>query len=418
MNKSNILILISIVWIIVAFIFFEVSKSSNFEEREISFEGKIIEFPDVRVAKTFLVIEPATAGPGPAVAGRIRISVNNFVYYQYGEYVYISGILKEPENFSDFNWRGYLAKEKIGYVMTNPEIEKTGKIDYGLFYFAFLAREKMQEGINNSLLPPHSALYSAMILGNKSGLTRESKDNLAQAGLSHIVAISGMHIAIITVILFFGLIGAGLWRAQASYATLLILAFYIILIGAPASAMRAGIMAAVLILSERVGRPNSTWRALLYAAALMVAFNPYIVRYDIGFQLSFLAVMGILLLKKPIENWFWKIPRVFIPFHITKDRKVARNVAENKVFGVRSLLALTLSAQIFTFPLILYNFGTMSFAAPITNILVLPILPLALGAGFITAIGGTISGAIGGTILAAPAWLFSSYIWFIISTFS
>src|SRR3989344_1680620 len=98
-----------------------------------------------------------------------------------------------------------------------------------------------------SLLPPHSSLYSAMLLGNKSGLSQTDKDNLARAGLSHIVAISGMHIAVIALILFFVFLSAGMWRQHASIAVLLVLAFYIIMIGAPASAIRAGIMVSVLI---------------------------------------------------------------------------------------------------------------------------------------------------------------------------
>lgn len=419
MRQSNILIFLSFAWIIFALVFFEISDNSDFTERKVVFEGKIVEHPDVRATKTFLVLEQTSyeRTEPPYGAGRVRVSTGNFTKYYYGEHLYIEGTLKEPENFSDFNWQGYLAKEGIKYVMTNPEIQKLGKVDQGLFYYAGIIRQKLQKGINNSLLPPHSSLYSAMLLANKSELTLEAKDNLAKTGLSHIVAISGMHIAVITLILFFSLLGIGLWRHKASYLALSILAFYIIMIGAPASAVRAGIMAAIVILAERVGRPNSAWRALLFAAILMVAFNPYILRYDIGFQLSFLAVVGILLLKKPIENWLWKIPRVFVPFHITKDRKVARNISENKIFGVRSLIALTLSAQIFTFPVILYNFGSISFVAPITNIFVLPILPLTLGAGFISALGGSIGG-FASSIFAAPAWLFSSYIWLIISTFS
>lgn len=379
----------------------------------VTFEAVIVETPDARINKTFLSLRATNE----AIDGGIRISTNNVMRYQYGEHLYIEGILEVPENFDGFDYRGYLAKEGIGYVMYNPHIERLGEYEHSISSFLSNAKTNLRSGLTRSLLPPHSSLYAAMLLGDKGVLTSQQKEALQSAGLSHIVAISGMHIMIILfAVLALGL-ALGLWRARAIYLALVLVAIYIVMIGAPASAVRAGIMGGGLLTAQIVGRPNFSWRVLLLAAAAMVAFNPLLVRYDVGFQLSFLAVTGILLLSQKIEYYLWKMPAALVPFHITRDRKVWDEVVRNKAFGVRGLLAMTFSAQAFTFPLILYHFGTFSPWSPLSNLLVLPILPLALAAGFVSALGGMIGGAVG-TIAATPAWLLAGYIWGVVGLFS
>ncbi len=363
-------------------------KSPEFKPEEAVIEGKVVEFPEKEEEKTTLVIKTESLDE--------RIYISTYVEKEFnrGEFVKAEGEIKRPENFTEeFNWPAYLKKEGIGYVMYDTEVEKTGRTDKNVFYYANAARDKLSRNLNAALLPPNSTLYSAMILGNKTGITEEQRDNLGRAGLSHIVAISGMHIAIITIILFYVLAHTGLLRRDyASYIALSLMAFYIILVGAPASAVRAGMMAGVVIFAERLGRPRSTWRALIYAATIMVVLNPLIVRHDIGFQLSFLAVSGILLFADKIKFWLGKlkIPEGF--------------------FKIRSVLSMTFSAQVFTAPLVFYNFGVVSFTAPITNLLVVPALPVVIPAGFLATTGSK--------ILATPAWFFGEYIWGIVSLFS
>lgn len=277
---------------------------------------------------------------------------------------------------------------------------------------------KLSQGLDKALLPPHSSLYKAMILGDKSGINYDMRQALGRAGLSHIVAISGMHIAIFTLLLFWILLRF-VKRKYASIIAIFILTFYILMIGAPSSAIRAGIMAGVIVLAQLVGRPNSTLRALLYAGTAMVIASPIIIRFDIGFQLSYAAVLGILLFHKRLDNFFKKVQYKFVEFvthrPITKDRPVATYLTENK-FGFTTLLAITLSAQAATFPLILYYFDVFSVVSPITNLLVVPTLPFVLIAGFVAAIFGVINFM--PTFFAAPAWLFSTYVWGVINLFS
>lgn len=378
------------------------------------FEATIVETPDVRIDKTFLVVE---ADEIYNILYTIRVSTDNFTRHSYGERILIAGEVAYPENFEGFNYVGYLAKEGIGYVMYDPYIESLGEYSQGPRSFLSSIKTKLRDGLEYSLLPPHSSLYSAMILGDKGALTSSEKEMLAMAGLSHVVAISGMHIMILMFILLYVALTLGSPRSYAIYLALALIALYIIMIGAPASAVRAGLMGGALLLSERFGRPNSSWRALLLAGALMIIFNPLLIRYDIGFQLSFLAVLGIILFAKRIEYLLWKFPAILIPFHVTRDRKMWDALALGKAFGIRSLLAVTLSAQVLTFPLILYYFGRVSPFSPISNLLVLPLLPPSLIAGFAASLAGTTSYPFA-YILSAPAWLLSSYLWGVVSLFN
>lgn len=389
------------------------NKDIALDEGPVTFEAVIVETPDVRTNKTFLSLRATDE----TIDGGIRISTNNITQYQYGEYLYIEGALAAPENFDGFDYRGYLAKEGIGYVMYNPRIERLGEYERSLSSFLSNIKTNFRGGLTRSLLPPHSSLYAAMMLGDKGALTSQQKEALQGAGLSHIVAISGMHIMIILFAVLALALALGLWRAHAIYFALFLVVAYIIMIGAPASAVRAGIMGGGLLTAQLVGRPNFSWRVLLLAAAVMVAFNPLLVRYDVGFQLSFLAVIGILLLSHRIEYYIWKVPALIAPFRITRDRKLWDQIERNKAFGVRGLLAMTFSAQAFTFPLILYHFGTFSPWSPLSNLLVLPILPYALAAGFIASLGGMVGGVVA-LVAAAPAWVLSGYIWGVAGLFS
>ena len=268
-----------------------------------------------------------------------------------------------------FNFQGNIPKDKFEYYDLQQETQ-----------FFTIFKNGLLQGLDRALLPPHSSFYKAVILGDKSGITYNMRDGLSHTGLSHVVAVSGMHIAILTFIIFWFLLRF-FKRRYAGLIALGILTFYILMIGAPASAVRAGIMAGVLVLAQLVGRPNSALRALLYAAGIMVALNPIIIKFDIGFQLSFLAVFGILVFYKSLDKFFrlaqYKIVEFIARRPITKDRNLAVYFAEQR-FTVTSLFAVTITAQIFTAPLIFYYFEIFSFVSPITNILVVPILPFAL----------------------------------------
>ena len=187
----------------------------------------------------------------------------------------------------------------------------------------------------------------------------------------------------------------GLWRTQAFYFAIVFLILFIIMVGFPASAVRAGIMGGMFLFAEKIGRMRVADRALVFAAALMLFHNPLLLRYDVGFQLSFLATLGIIYLMPVFQDYLKKIPIDFI----------------------KSILAMTLAAQVFTLPILIYNFGYISLVSPITNILIVPFIPFIMIFGFVSGFLGMVWQALG-WIFSLPVWFLLTYITKVVDFFS
>ncbi len=357
------------------------------EEQNITFTGVVAKEPDIRADNIKLTIE------SKEVKGRVLVTSNRYPEYQYGDRLKITGGLKKPEVFEDFNYRGYLAKDGIFVVMYWPQIKLVEKQTYGgpasAVYAKILGfKDKLRESIYQNLSPPQSSILGAMVLGDKRKMPTELKEKLNIAGIRHITAVSGMHVAILTSILMAGLVGLGFWKKQAFYFTITLVALFIIMTGLQPSSIRAGIMAGLFLLAQYLGRPNVSSRAIVFAAAIMLAHNPLLLKLDVGFQLSFLAMLGIIYLMPTFKKW------------------------------VKSgVLAMTLSAQVFTLPILIYNFGYMSAVAPLTNVLIVPILPFIMGLGFLFGLAGMIFQSLG-WILSWPVWLLLTYLTKLVDWFS
>lgn len=352
------------------------SKIVSKYDQEVILIGIVKAEPDIREKSMKLEIE------------RVLITTNRYPEYQYGDKLVIKGEIKTPPRFSDFNYQGYLAKEGIYSVMSFPEIELIEKNQGNFIYAKILNfKNRIRNNINQDFSPPQSTVLGAMVLGDKSRISASFKEKLNIAGLRHITAISGMHITILSVILMNLLIGLGFWRGQAFYLTLILLILFIIMIGFPSSAVRAGIMGGLLLIAQKLGRMNQASRAIVLAAVLMLLINPLLLRFDVGFQLSFLAAMGIIFLSPFLQKWF-----SLIPSH-----------------SLKSIVAMTLAAQVFTLPILVYNFGRISLIAPLTNVLVVPLMPVILGLGLLFGLLASVWLPLG-KVLAFLLWPFITYL--------
>ena len=333
---------------------------------------------------------------------KILITVRRYPEYNYGDKLKITGKLESPSGDLDgFNYREYLKKDGIYSIMSWPKIEVLEKENYrdpsSVIYAKILkVKEKLRKSIYQNLSPPQSTILGAMILGDKSRLSDNLKEKLSIVGLRHITAISGLHVTILTGILMTILIGLGLWRQQAFWFSIILIALFIIMSGLQPSAVRAGFMGGLFLLGQHLGRTSVSSRSIIMAAALMLAYNPFLLKLDVGFQLSFLAMMGIIYL---------------LPFFLDSLRKIPT------VFQLRNVLAMTLSAQIFTLPILIYNFGHFSLIAPIANVLIVPFLPFVMLSGFIFAIAGTIFQPLG-WVVSWPAWGLLTYLVKLVEWFS
>lgn len=383
-------------------------RKLNGLNQETTLIGKISAEPDIREKnqRIILKIEKIELNKKEAIKldsvnEKVLAVVSRYPEYQYGDRLIISGKLEAPKEIEDFNYQEYLAKDGIYSIIYFPKIEIIERESYSDFFSLVFSKvlkikNKLRKSIYQNLSPPQSSLLGAMILGDKKQLSEELKEKLNLAGVRHITAVSGLHVGILTSILMPLLIGLGFWRQQAFYFAIILMTIFIIMTGLQPSAIRAGIMAGFFLLAQYLGRISVSNRIIIFTAAVMLVQNPFILKLDVGFQLSFLAMMGIIYFSPILEDWLREVPQKF---------------------QLKNLLAITLSAQIFTLPILIYNFGYFSLVAPLTNILIVPLLPYIMGLGFIFGLAGIIFQPLG-WLLSLPLWLLLSYIIKIIDLFS
>lgn len=325
--------------------------------------------------------------------GNVLLFTNRYPEYRYGDKLKVKGSLENPPVFEDFNYKNFLSKKGIYSIVRQPQIElleeaNSQRITLLIRRKILDFKARLREIVYSNLSPPQSSILGAMLFGDKSRLSDELKNKLNIVGLRHITCVSGMHIAILTTILMSLLIGLGLWRQFAFYLTSILIILFIGMIGFQASAVRAGIMGILFLIGQNFGRKSFSSRAIITAATIMLALNPLLLVNDIGFQLSFLAIIGIIYFAPVFQKWFRRIPNIF---------------------QFRNVLAMTLAAQIFTLPILIYNFGYISLIAPISNILIVPLLPYILGSGFLFAFTGIFSQTLA-WILSLPCWFLLTYL--------
>ena len=355
--------------------------------KDIEFAGTISQDPTPKTKNVQLVLTPLNLS-----AAKVLLSTDKFSTWRYGDLVHVSGKLQEPPVFEDFNYQKYLESKGVYGIMYFPKIELVRSGAYQSLRQAVFARvlqvkHRFREVLALHIPSPESTLLGALLLGDQSGLSESLKNKLNLTGLRHIVAISGQHVVILTNMLMAFFLGLGLWKRQALLLSFLLMVLFILLTGLEASAIRAGIMGGLLLVGQYMGRMQASFRALVFAAAFMLFFNPLLLTRDVGFQLSFLAVLGIV-------------------FSFSFFKHVLRKVPET--FGLQDMMAMNFSAQLFTLPILVYNFGYVSLISPLTNILVLPVIPFLIMAGFVFLFAGAVWSFLG-TLLFLPVFLFASY---------
>jgi len=231
-----------------------------------------------------------------------------------------------------------------------------------------VAKLWFQRAINGILPNPEAPLLAGLLLGSRDDIPAALKQSFRLSGTSHIVAVSGFNVTVVVMVIasFFRLLP--LPRVVRSAMIVAAIAGFVTLTGASASVVRAGLMGSLAIIGKESGRLGDTLHALILSAAVMVVWDPRIVA-SIGFQLSVAATLGLILLSEPVERLLQFVPTTL---------------------GVRSSLSTTLSAILMTQPLITLYFLQLSLVAPLVNLVVLPMIPLAMLTGFCAALVGAL----------------------------
>ena len=222
-----------------------------------------------------------------------------------GERLLLTCELTLPENFSpDFNYRLYLAKEGVGFVCEEAtffEVQSGDKITT-VYHWLYAPRQVLEQSLSKALPEPEAGLAKGLLLGGDDHLSEALQDQFTKLGLTHIVAVSGYNIVLIVTGFLIAGLTVGLWRKQATVFAFFGTVFFILMIGAPASAVRAGLMAGGAFGAFFIGRISYSLVAVVTTAALMTLWNPLYLWYDAGFQLSFVATLAVIVAMRAVEE--------------------------------------------------------------------------------------------------------------------
>lgn len=343
---------------------------SNLESlvgQEVSFKGKVVKEPDVRENNTQLYIKVQEE--------LLLVSTDKYSKVQYGDVVVVRGELKKPESFTSelgrtFNYPAYLLARGVEYQVSfaDVSVESTG---HGLVILEtlFSIKHVLMHSIESVLQEPYAGLGEGLLLGVKQAIGEDLESVFRTSGIIHIVVLSGYNVMLVVTFVLF-LLSFFLARRVRIVVGLLAIVAFALLVGLSATVVRASIMASLLLIADLLGRRYDLVRALLFAATVMVFINPYLLVYDIGFQLSFIATLGLILVAPIFET--------FITEGFAK-------------LSVKDFLISTIATQIAVLPLLVYHIGEVSLVAVVVNVLVLPIVPLAMLLTFFSGIVAFVS---------------------------
>ena len=376
--------------------------AAYYNESTLELRGRIDAPPDVRDNAVLLRVRVDTVKPSGSVAlqsvkGFVLVRLQPGEDWHYGDELVLYGKLATPSENEEFSYRAYLAVRGIHSILYYPSVRVIANGGGNpLLSAIYTLREKSYATIEHLFPQPEAGLLSGILLGLEHDIPADLEEAFRDTGTTHIIAISGFNIAILAG-LFFGLAARLVPRIYAPLLAIPAIIAYTVLVGAQASVVRAAIMGSMALLGRQIGRRGSGVNSLAFSAALMCLFNP-LMPWDVGFQLSFMATLGLVLFAEPLqlrlEEWAGK------RFSPATTRHISGWVSEYFLF--------TLAAQVTTLPLIAYHFGRFSLSSFLANILILPPQPLVMILGGVTLLAGLVWFPLG-KILAIVTWALPAY---------
>ncbi|MDP2976399.1 MAG: ComEC/Rec2 family competence protein, partial [Anaerolineales bacterium] len=297
----------------------------------------------------------------------------------------------------DFSYRDYLARQGIHAYMPSAKATLLPFRGGNPILAAIYALKERSLAVIYRIFPdPEASLLAGILLGVETGLPPDLQKAFKDTGTAHIIAISGFNITIIAALLvtvFNRLLGP----RRGALAAVIGIAVYTLLVGADAAVVRAAFMGGLALFARQVGRRQDGLNTLAFVAALMAAINPH-TPWDVGFQLSFAATLGLILYAEPFSQAAVKLISRFSSLETAQ--KLAQPLSEFVFF--------TLAAQLTTLPVMAYHFGRISLVALIANPFILPAQPAVMLFGGLALLLGLLYLPLG-QLAAWLAWPFPAY---------
>ncbi len=377
----------------------------------VEIEGMVCTEPEIRNTTAIfqlLATELHIDGAEKEMSGKALIRVPRYQEYHYGDMLKVIGKPETPPQLDDFDYKGYLARQGIYSVIDFPRIEilDTGK-GFKPLSWIYSLRNRLSQSLSLALPEPQASLAQGILLGLRGNIPYSLQEAFSRTGTAHLLAISGLHLSIIIGIF----LSAAIWLFGRRYSIYIWLAFlaiwlYALVTGMRPPVVRGAVMGSMFLLAEYLGRQRSASTALAFAAAVMIGIEPQVL-WDASFQMSFLAMAGLILLSPYFQAW----ARRGVAVTIGRE-----GTAASLCNFVADSFAVTLAAILATWPVIAHYFDVVSFVGLPATFFALLALP-----GIIIT-----SALVAGVGLLAPflaqalgwiAWLFLSYLIFIVQAF-
>ena len=372
----------------------------NDRDYDLLITGTLVEPPDYRDNYTNLRLDVEKVDTGDrdlTAHGLILVRASNNQVFHYGDRLRLRGKLKTPPENEDFSYRDYLAAQQIHSYMSSAEVTVLpGKGGNPISAVLYAIKERSLDNIYRMFPDPESSLLAGILLGVDTGLTQELQQAFKNTGTAHIIAISGFNMSIIAglfVVFFSRFLGP---RRGAVLAILGII-LYTILVGGGAAVVRAALMGSLALFARQVGRRQFALNTLLAVALLMCLWNPLYI-WDVGFQLSFFATLGLILYAEPFSQFANGIITKYFP----------TSTAERFAELFSEFVLLTLAAQLTTIPIMAYHFQRISLVSFLANPFILPAQPAVMILGGLAVLLSLVWVPLG-QIAAWVAWPFVVY---------
>ena len=337
-------------------------------------KGLVHSAPDYGVKKVSFILrseEIIINHRSKKIRGIVLANVFARLKFSYGDRLILEGKLHRPFNFGQnagFSYRDYLRNQGIYYILS---VSKDNKIELlegnqgnPLIARSLKIREKFKDIFDTYLWPVNSRVLSAITLGERRGFPEDIKNSFIQTGTAHIIAISGFNVGIITFLALILLKALRIKQKARCFLIIPLLIVHMYAVGPSASVVRATVMALGLLIAYLINRQPRIGNSLSISALIILGGNP-LQLFDIGFQLSFVSVIGIVILSPKIMNLFKAAPkRGFI------------------LSGLLNSFSVSLAAWLSTLGFTLYYFRIFSPVTILANLIIVPLASLAIILGF------------------------------------
>lgn len=336
----------------------------NTNQKNVSVVGKVLQQPAIKNEKQQFVFEVNNIND-ISIKEKTLVSAPPSYNINYGDIICLTGKIsdiEEPVFPKIFNYKTYLQRENIYTLFYADEFEYIKNEPNKIKSLSLKVKKDITSKIEKYFKEPVGSILKSMLVGEKSAIDSDTKDDFINSGLIHILVISGLHIGFVVAIFLFVFRLLSLPLKAVYLLTIPAIFFYAILTGSNPPAIRATIMASCILLSFVLDRESLIYNSICLAALIILVYNPQYL-FTASMQLSFVATIGII--------YFY--PKLYKPFS-----KIQNNILKY-IIGI---FLVTLSVQIPLIPILIFYFGKFSVVSFVANILIIPFVGFVVGLSF------------------------------------